>query len=271
MRDTGTGIFRLEGVSAGYGKSLILHEISLTITKGDFVSIIGPNGAGKSTLVKLLTGDIPPRGGVIEFKGKRLAGYSRKKQASEMSVVHQFAENILPFRVYDFVRMGRFPHQKVWELESDLDRRLIVDALEITNVIKLKERTLAELSGGELQLVFIARALVQNREIIILDEPISHLDLRHSIDLMEVLHNLNSEGSTIISVLHDVNISSDYCSRIIGIKEGGVFMDGRPEEVINYQTIEALYDVVSIVRENPISGKPYVYSVPEYVRKKSIP
>ncbi len=260
-------IFDLQKITAGYGKHLIFQELDLSISEGDFISIIGPNGAGKSTLIKVLTGEIEPTEGDILFKNAPRNSYKKNELAREISIVHQFTENILPFRVYDFVKMGRFPHQKLWEIETARDTEIILNAVNITGISSLADRLLTELSGGELQLTHIAKALAQNKNIIILDEPVSHLDLKHSIEIMDILYNLNKEGATIITVLHDINIASAYCSRIIGIKKGDIFFDGSPEDVIKYDLIEDLFDIVCITRENPISGRPYIYPVPKHLQK----
>lgn len=262
-------IYNIENISAGYGDHLILKGIDISVSEGDFISIIGPNGAGKSTFIKILSGDIKPVKGRVLFQRIPLVNYKKFELARELSIVHQFTENILPFTVYEFLRMGRFPHQKIWEIETDNDRDIINNALEIMDIIDLRDRLLTELSGGEMQLAYIAKALVQNRKVIILDEPVSHLDVKHSIQIMDILFNLNKQGSTIITVLHDINISSDYCNRIIGLKNGKIFFDGSPEDVMKYDLIEELFDIVCIVSENPISGKPIAYSVPEYVSKQA--
>jgi len=259
-------IFKIENLCSGYGDKKIIDGINFTVSSGDFISIIGPNGAGKTTLMKTLTGDLNPASGSVNFRGRSLHDTGREVLARELAVVHQFVENIQPFSVYEFVRLGRFPHQKVWEIESENDRRIVDEAIEITGIGDLRYRPLTELSGGEVQLVYIARALAQNRDVIILDEPISHLDVMHRIQIMDILHDLNRTGSTIITVLHDINISSDYCTRIIGLKEGRIFFDGRPEDVISYEKIEELFSIVCVVRDNPISGKPFVYPVPGYLR-----
>jgi len=253
--------------SGGYGDKIVVRDIDLVIDKGEFVSVLGPNGAGKSTLLKILTCNIVPESGSIQFNGRDLSDYKKQELARKFSVVHQLPEEMLPFSVHEFVRMGRYPHQKTWEIETETDKEIIKDAMEQTGVSELGNRILTELSGGERQLVFIARALVQNREVIILDEPISHLDIKHSVDVMDILYKLNKEGATVITVLHDINVSSDYCSRIVSIKNGKIFFNGSPETVLKYDLLEELYDTACIVNENPTSKKPYIYPVPEYLRK----
>ncbi len=259
-------MFELKNISAGYAENIVLKDIDLIIKEGEFITILGPNGAGKSTLLKVLAGNIRPVSGSINYKGDALK-HVFKTFAQEVSVVHQFLENVLPFTVYDFIRLGRFPHQRTWELEKAGDKDIIENAIEITGISHLRERPLTELSGGERQLASIAQALAQSRKAILLDEPISHLDISHSIQIMDILHSLCESGTTIITVLHDINMASDYCKRILGIKEGGIFLDGTPKDIITYSLIEKLYDTQCVVFENPMTKKPYTFPVPGYLKE----
>ena len=260
-------IYQTRNLHAGYRLLTVLHAINISIAEGDFIDIIGPNGAGKSTLLMILSNTISPTEGQVYFKDRDLNSYRAKSLAKQISVVHQSLENILPFTVYDFLRMGRFPHQGIWEIETGEDQEIIRNAMELTKIAHLRERKLSELSGGERQLVRIAQSLAQSSDVILLDEPISHLDISHSIQIMDILYKLNRNGATIVTVLHDINIASDYCSRIIGIKSGRIFIDGTPSEVLTYENLEGLYDTVCVVYENPLTKKPQVFPVPEYVKE----
>jgi iron complex transport system ATP-binding protein len=261
-------VFELRDVTAGYGDLPVLRGLSLTVGDGEFISVIGPNGAGKSTLVKTLAGDVAPSSGSLLFKGRRLREYRARVLARELSVVHQAAEVIAPFTVYEFIRLGRFPHQPAFVLESDLDREMIARSAETTGVAGLLARPLTELSGGELQLARIAHALAQSSRVILLDEPVSHLDIQHAVMIMDILWKLNRAGTTVVTVLHDINIASDYSSRIVGMKEGSVFFNGTPDEVLKYDRVEALFGTPCIVLKNPTTGRPFVYPVPGYVHNK---
>jgi len=261
-------VFELKDLYAGYDELKVLHGINLTIRKGDFIAIIGPNGAGKSTILKAMAGLIKPFSGEILFKSLPMAGYSRRDLALNFSVVRQFQENILPFTVIEFIKLGRFPHQKLLQMETDIDRKTVSDSIKMTGISHLLKRQITELSGGEQQLVFITQALVQNSDTIILDEPVSHLDINHTTMIMDILHRLNLQGTTVITVLHDMNIASDYCSRICALKDGEIFFNGSPEEVLKYNLIEELFETPCVVLENPITKKPFVYPVPEYITKK---
>lgn len=261
-------IFDLKNIYAGYGTKSILRDLDIFVEEGEFASIIGPNGAGKSTLLKVLSGEIAAASGTVLLRGKPISSYSSMERAREFSIVHQIHENMLPLTGYEFLRMGCFPHQKFFQVETDRDRESIEWSVKTTDIGDLIDRDITGLSGGELQLVHIAHALVQNRNVILLDEPISHLDIHHSVMIMDILHKLNRKGATILTVLHDINIASDYSSRIIGIKNGGIFFNGTPEKVLKYDLIEELFNTRCIVMENPTSGKPFVYPVPGNISDK---
>lgn len=261
-------VFDLHDVTAGYRDVPVLRDLSLSVGEGEFVSVIGPNGAGKSTLVKTLSGDVTPSSGAVLFRGRRVREYRARQLARELSVVHQAAEAVAPFTVYEFIRLGRFPHQGAFVLESEEDREIIARAAETTGVAGLLARPLTELSGGELQLARVAHALAQNSRVILLDEPISHLDIQHAVRIMDILWKLNREGATVVAVLHDINIASDYSSRIVGLKDGMLFFSGAPAEVLRYDLVETLFGTPCIVLENPTTGKPFVYPVPGYVHNK---
>jgi len=260
-------LFTLKNIHAGYGEQVVLHDISLTVNHGEFIGILGPNGAGKSTLLKLLSRQLPPRKGTLQFKGQDVKAIPPYRYAPQVAIVHQKLENLLPFTVEKFVSMGRFPHQRFWNKFKSHHGRIVEKAIDVMDLDSLREKPITELSGGEQQRSFIARAVAQAEQVILLDEPVAHLDINHVTQVMDHLVDLNLEGTTIITVLHDINLAADYCNRIIAIKDGTIFTDGAPEEVITYQAIESLFDTVCVVHENPITGKPYTYPVPGRYRK----
>jgi ABC-type cobalamin/Fe3+-siderophores transport system ATPase subunit len=258
-------IFEVDSLDSGYGKTRVLQNISVSVAPQDFLGIIGPNGAGKSTFLKVLSGLLEPLKGSINFSGQKLSSYDPGEIARRMAFVPQFLENINPFKVENFVGMGRFPFQNFWEKNSREDREIIDDSLKLTGTVHLKGRLLSELSGGELQLVCIARALAQNKDVIICDEPVSSLDIQHSIQIMDLLYRLNREGSTIITVLHDINLASDYCSSIMGLKGGELFCHGKPAECLTGDLISSLFGSDCSMKKNPVTGNPYIYPIPEYI------
>ncbi len=255
------------GVRAGYGGKDVLGGIDLAFQTGEFVAIIGPNGSGKSTLVKCLTGYLMPKGGTILLEGKNITSWRSRERARKLAVLHQEAGEPLPFLVRDYVELGRYPHHGFSGGLGKNDRTSVSRAIELAGIGRLEKRKLTELSGGERQMVYLARALAQNPEIIILDEPVSHLDIGHAISIMDVLATLKSSDVTVITVLHDINLASDYADRIIALKDGMVFAEGSPFQVMDYRIVEQLFETVCVVRENPLSGRPFVYPVPRKYKR----
>ncbi len=254
-------VFIADSLSAGYNRNTVLRNISFGIGKGEFISLIGPNGAGKSTVIKAISGLIPASGGRVIFLGRNINDYRKKDLAVEMSVVNPIIGEIPGFSVKLFLSFGLFPLRKLFS--SDKDVELIVeDMASLCGIEHLMERPISELSAGEFQLVQISRALIQNRNILLLDEPVSNLDYRHMIQVMDILSTLYRGGATIICALHDVNIAAEYSSRIIAIKKGTVFFDGVPEKVISGVTLSGLYDSEFFCGKNPVTGRPSVYPVP---------
>lgn len=254
-------VFSMKGITAGYDDVPVLRGITADIPEGSFVAIIGPNGSGKSTLLKVLSGTMA-FGGSLLFLGRRLGELRTVEVARRRSVVHQFLEYRSPYSVREFVALGRFPHHDRGG-RGEIDR-----AMELTGVTGLADRRITELSGGELQLVRIAGALAQNSGIVLLDEPVSHLDMRHSLKVMDTLYDLYRHGSTIVTVLHDINMASDYSSLVMGIRGGEVAFYDAPEQVMHYDRLESLYGARCVTRTNPISGRPFNYPVPGHLMGK---
>jgi len=262
------GLISLRSVTAGYAKKSVLRDVSLDINRGDFLGIIGPNGAGKSTLLRVLSGYLRPFSGKVLFRDAERSAAGKKCLAREISVVSQSMEGVPPFPVRDYVALGRFPHQRALSLPSGEDVRIVSAAIEAVGITHLASRPLGALSGGERQLAHIARALAQSGSVMLLDEPISHLDISHAIRVMDTLHSMRQRGITVVAVLHDINMASEYCSRLVAVREGSVFFDGAPEEVMTYTNVESLFGTVCVVTQNPSSRKPLTYPVPGYVRNQ---
>lgn len=259
-------LFECNSVSAGYNNIEIIKNIHLTIHRGDFIGIIGPNGAGKSTLLKLLARTLAPFRGTVFYKGTAINTIPLKAYAAQVSAVIDI-EHVLPYSVHSFISLGLYPHTSFAGPPHD-GIATVDNAMNHCAVAHIKDKKLTALSSGELQRVCIARALVQSTECILLDEPISHLDIHHAYTIMDILKGLNASGSTIVSIVHDINIASEYCSRIISIKDGAIFFDSPPEQCITYQNIESLFGCVCLVYHNPLSNKPYVYPVPKHLKKQ---
>lgn len=254
-------VFLLDSMSAGYHNNIVVSKISFGINRGEFVSLIGPNGAGKSTIIKAISGLIDVLNGHVIFMGRNLEDYRRKELAGGLSVVSPIYGEMPDFTVRIFLSLGLFPYRKLFG-NDNADETAIEQTAYLCGITYLLERSIKELSAGEFQLVQISRALIQNRNVILLDEPVSNLDYRHMIQVMDILCDLNRAGSTIVCALHDVNTAAEYSSRIIAIKNGEVFFDGIPEKVISEKSLSGLYDSRFHCGRNPVTGRPSVYPVP---------
>lgn len=254
----------IENLSCGYRDGFQLESIGLSLTKGVFAGIIGRNGSGKSTLFRGLMGDLPLTKGSMVLDGINLSSLSLKKRAQLVAIVSQFLE-LSPITVEEYVLMGRTPYHKPFQFSyTNEDIEIAKKYIELTGITHLKEKLITELSGGEQQMVSIACALTQQPALLLLDEPTSHLDITYQSKIMNLLQQLNEEqGLTVVMIIHDLNVASEYCSRLFLMKKGKILHQGTPAEVLTYQNIETAYDTVVIVKNNPISGKPVIFPVSE--------
>ena len=222
----------------------ILNEISSDFKEGGFYGILGPNGSGKTSLIKHILRFLEVKEGSISLDERNINKYSRKELAANISFVPQNVNMDVNFSVYDIIAMGRTPYLKRFQDLTMEDKRIIQHAMEITNCVYLKDKMFANLSGGESQRVLVARAIAQDTKYLILDEPISHLDIRYQVELMETLKRLNDEeNKTIIAILHDLNLSSAYCKDIILMKNGSIYSKGSVESVLTKKNLKAVYEM----------------------------
>ena len=243
-----------------YGKNRVLNDTSFTIEEGKITTIMGANGCGKSTLFNLMTKNLYPRKGNIFLYGKNIQNLGLKDFAKRVSIVHQYNSSADDITVERLVSFGRTPHRKMMQGRSDEDEKMIRWAMEVTNILKYRDREVSRLSGGQRQRVWIAMALAQNTKILFLDEPTTYLDIRYQIEILKLVKKLNQEyGITIIMVLHDMNQAIHFSDRIIGLKEGEVAVQGAPDEVITEECIRDLYGISLGV--TTIEGKKFVLTV----------
>ncbi len=262
-------MIRIDHLTCGYGSKIVLDNINLEIEKGEFVGIIGPNGSGKTTIMRAITRLIKPVAGTIYLEGKNIGSFSHKGLAQKIAVVSQSLP-VMAMSVREFVLLGRIPYYKELQfLESEKDLAIAESAMVMTDMIKLEDSYMSEMSGGEVQLAFIARAIAQEPSLLLLDEPTAHLDITHQVGVLDLIKRLNrQQGLTVIIVLHDLNLASEYCDRLVLMNQGQVQKTGRPEEVLTYSNIEKVYNTIVVVEKNPISGKPFVLVVSEEVKRK---
>lgn len=262
-------LLEIKDLTCGYDSRFFIREINFSLEEKEFAGIIGPNGSGKTTFLRAITRFLKAQKGAVFFEGKDIRRIGFKEFAKKIAVVSQNPP-VNDITVGDFVLLGRIPHfEKMQFLETSRDFEAARAAMSLTRTLNFKDRLMRELSGGERQLVFIARALAQEPRLLLLDEPTTHLDITHQVAVLDLLKRLNRErGLTVIIVLHDLNLASEYCQRLVLMREGRIYKAGRPDEVLSYQIIEEVYKTVVVVRNNPISLRPYVLLVPEEERHK---
>lgn len=252
-------LYAINDISGGYGVIPVIKKVSFNIQRGDFLGIIGPNGSGKSTLLRLMSRALLPQCGELLLEGSPVKELRLKEFCRKVAFVPQETLINFSFSAEEIVLMGRIPHLKRLQTETKYDLAAAQKALALTDTLNLRQRPINELSAGERQRVIIAKALAQEPFLLILDEPTSHLDIGHQARIMNLLRQLNrKEELSIVIVLHDLNLASEYCRRLILLNEGMIFKQGAPEEVLTYQNIEEVYKTVVVADKNPISKKPFI-------------
>ncbi len=237
--------------------NLALSSVNLQIAKGESITILGPNGSGKSTLLKIISGVIDPDKGERHLNGKVYQKYSRRDLARKIAYVSQKNFSIFPFSVFEIVMMGRTPHLGFLGYENQTDIEKVNRALEVVEISHLKNKGINEISGGEAQRAFIARALVQEPEVILLDEPNAHLDIKHQISIFHLIRNLNSEKDiTVITVSHDLNLAGYFNKRAILLNNGSLFADDKVENILTEKNIKEVFGVNSRVSGSVVSIQP---------------
>ena len=259
----------IEDISFSYGKKPVITHLSTEIGKKEFFGIIGPNGSGKSTLVKLIIGILKASSGKILIDGTDIRRMPENQLSKEISYLPSGFDIYFPYTVEEFLSMGRFPYTGRYGKLEHKDREIIEATLVEFDIKNLRQRNLMELSEGEQQRVFLAQVVIQETSWILLDEPTSHLDIAHSYRIMDALKKLTSRGITVISVLHDLNLASEYCTKILLLGGGNIISAGPPDDVITYSNIEQAYKTKVLVYKNPYSQKPHVFGIPSSLLKES--
>jgi iron complex transport system ATP-binding protein len=254
----------VENLSFAYEKKPVLKNISFSIYTGDFFIIIGPNGSGKTTLMKILAGTLKPQSGQLDIFGSAIQTFNRKSLARTIALVPQMVPLEFPFNVLEFVLMGRYPHLGLFGWEQSKDFEVAEQAMEFTDLKHLARRKMNQLSGGERQRVLISRAICQQSQIILLDEPTASLDLAYQVQVMDLMEKLKEEtGTTVIMVSHDVNLAALYGTKLMLLKDGQIVKQGQPEDVLTFQNLELAYGCKLLVDESPLGNSPRVTLVPK--------
>jgi len=242
------GIIEVENLSFGYTQGDILKDLSFQVMAGAFVGIAGPNGAGKTTLLNLLCGLLRPKAGSIKIDAAHLKSYSVRQLAQKVAVVRQEFIPVFDFTVAEMVSMARTPYLGTFGFESKADKKIVNEALDMTETVQFASRPLGRLSGGERQRVFIARALAQNTAILLLDEPTSFLDLKHQVGIYDLLKAAQLEKhKTIIVVTHDINLAVQYCDEILLLGADTSYHIGKAKDVLSPEQIEKVFGVRTFV------------------------
>jgi len=249
----------VEDLSVSFGEAEILHEVSLAVGRGEFLTVIGPNGAGKSTLLRCLDGILVPSHGRVLIDDRPLAEIGCRELARTVSYVPQPDAGPLDYSVRSFVEMGRFPHVNAWAALTEADAEAVSGAMELTGVAELADRSMLSLSGGERQRASIAAALAQGGSVLLLDEPTSFLDYRHQVQILDLLDRLHDEsGMTIVAVTHDLNSTVASSDWVLALKDGRVAATGKPAELLDTDALAAIYDAEFRLIEGGHRGLPLV-------------
>jgi len=239
---------KIENLDFAYNGSLVLNEIFDEIKKGEFAALVGPNGSGKSTLLRCLDKILLPKNGNIYLNEKNLKEIDRKILARSIAYVPQSEDEVFQNNVFDTVLMGRKPHISWMPTNNDLE--ITAKVIEKLDLAEFSMKFLNQLSGGQRQRVYIARALAQEPKILLLDEPTASLDLRHQLEVLEILKNLTKKGISVVVAIHDLNLALQFCEKIVMLKNGKIFAKGG-KEIITSKIIENLYGVkVKIINED---------------------
>jgi len=252
---------KVSDIEVSYGDGPVINGVSFEVGKGDFVAVVGPNGSGKTTLLRALSHALRPVRGAVYLDEREIVGLSGRALAREMAVVPQESSVAFEFTALEIVLMGRSPHLGRFAIEGSHDLDIATEAMEQTRTLHVADRPLNTLSGGERQRVIIARALAQQAEVILLDEPTSHLDINFQVEILELVRRLTKEkGITVLAVLHDLNLSAQYCDWMMLLRDGRIHAAGSPEETLTADNVREVYGAEVWVRRHPATGRPYVIS-----------
>lgn len=248
---------KTNNLNISYGNTEIVKNLNLSIPKGKITTIIGANGCGKSTILKTLARIIKPKSGEIYINGKELKEQSSKEIAKNMAVLPQNPQAPKGLTVEELIAYGRFPHQNGFGKLKDEDKNIITWALDKTGILEFKDRPIEALSGGQRQRAWIAMALAQQTDILLLDEPTTYLDLAHQLDILKLLEELNKkEKRTIVMVIHELNNAARFADHMIGIKEGKIVCEGDAETVMTKDNLRNIFNIDAEFVKDPKTGKP---------------
>ncbi|UCG00071.1 MAG: ABC transporter ATP-binding protein [Spirochaetaceae bacterium] len=246
----------IETRSVGFvtAEKRIIDGISISVKRGEFVGLVGPNGAGKTTLLRLMIGVLPPTAGEVLLEERRLQEIRLRERARKMSYLSQETSTVFPYPVLDILLMGRYPFLGRFRRESESDLDKARRALAYVGMSDFEDRYFNELSGGERQLILFAKILVQETDLLLLDEPTSNLDIKHQDQFFSMACELTREKKAVVAAVHNLNIASQYCSRLILLHRGRVAAEGKPDEVLRSEQLDGVYETKTVVTRNTSTG-----------------
>jgi iron complex transport system ATP-binding protein len=249
-------------LKVGYGDHMVVDGLDLDIIGGTVTCVIGPNGCGKSTLLRAMGRLLPARGGAVLLDGKRIDQLPTREVAKVLGMLPQAPQAPEGLTVADLVARGRQPHQAWYRQWSTDDEAAVAEALTLTNMDDLADRTVDELSGGQRQRAWISMALAQGTDLLLLDEPTTYLDLAHQIDVLDLVQRLHDEmGRTVVMVLHDLNLAARYADHLVAMKNGRIVIQGPPTEVLTEDVLLEVFALDAKVVPDPVSGTPLVVPI----------
>ncbi|MBE1531908.1 ABC transporter ATP-binding protein [Actinomadura algeriensis] len=261
-----------EDLTLGYGDRTVVESLDLTVPPGEITVIVGANACGKSTLLRSLSRLLAPRAGRVVLDGKEVHRMPAKELARTLGLLPQSPIAPEGITVLDLVSRGRHPHQGIFARWNAGDDAAVAAALEATRTTALADRAVDELSGGQRQRVWIAMALAQQTDLLLLDEPTTFLDPSHQIDVLDLLTDLNAtRGTTIVIVLHDLNLAARYADHLIALADGTVHASGTPADVLTEDTVRTVFDLDSRIIEDPVSGRPLMLPIGRHHVRTEIP
>ncbi|WP_309053605.1 ABC transporter ATP-binding protein [Streptomyces sp.] len=255
----GGGRLAARGLTLAYEDRTVVHELDLAIPDGKVTVIVGPNACGKSTTLRALGRLLRPAGGAVLLDGRELARLPTKRIARAIGLLPQTPVAPEAITVADLVSRGRQPHQAWWKQWSEEDERAVVEAMERTDVAALADRSVDELSGGQRQRVWIAMALAQETDLLLLDEPTTYLDIAHQVEVLDLVRRLNRvRGRTVVVVLHDLNQAARYADHLVAMKEGRIVAEGPPGAIVTADLVREVFGLDAVVVPDPVTGSPLV-------------
>ena len=253
---------RADEVSLGYDDRRVVHDLSFAVPDGKITVVVGANACGKSTLLRGLARLMRPEAGAVLLDGRDIHALPTREVARTLGLLPQTAIAPEGVSVVDLVARGRHPHRGLVRRWGDEDDRAVAEALTLTGTLELAQRSVDELSGGQRQRVWVAMVLAQQTDLLLLDEPTTFLDLAHQVELLDVLADLNaSRGTTIVMVLHELNLAARYADHLVAMKDGRLVAQGRPGDVVTEETVREVFGLESRVIPDPVSGTPLVLPI----------